>query len=422
MATDTVTYTNTVSPTVTVTPTNTPYSGSPTDTLTSTLTPTAAPCTCPSYFGNITLGSQPPIDDSGVVDANQFNLVENAVVRTLSLYITATSGGNMRMSLYTDGGGHPDTLICESGDQLTTVGWNTVDIPVQTLPPGIYWIAWQVEPGTMLGYDNGASGEEAWFPGAYGAFPATVTTGSLWNYFYTVRADYCPVICGTPTYTFSASPTISPTASISVTPTYVGTCACPNMFGKSYVSAGTLSPAGFASANWWGISEDGNANSISINVASGSGNMRVGLYTNSTGGAPGVPVDLLCESADTPVNPGWNTISIPQVGLGAGTVYWVAFQVTAGVVLSAENGSASPPDLYYVSQAYGPFGSMTGATGAAFSFDVQVNYCPVMCASTPSETFTVTPSSTTVVNTPTYTYIHAQSSSACRILIIIAEY
>jgi hypothetical protein len=374
-------------------------------------------------LGNITLGSQPAFNDSGIVDSNQFTLVENASVRSLSLYITSTAGGNMRMALYTDLSGHPGTLICESGDQVTVAGWNTVDIPVQTLSPGIYWIAFQVEPGTLIAYDIVSLGEQAWFYNTYGPFPATTASvsGGEWKFLYTIKADYCPVICGTPTDTFSVTPTISPTWSvsmtptISVTPTYVGTCACPDMFGKSYISSGALgSIDGFVSANWWGISEDGNAASISVNLASdsASGNMRVALYSNSTGGSPGAPVNLLSESADTPVAPGWNTIAIPQVGLGAGQVYWVALQVSSSsITLTAETGSNSPPDLYYKLQPYGPFGSMTGATGAAISFDVQVNYCPVACAPTPPETFTVTPTLTAQVNTPTCTYTYTYTAT-----------
>jgi hypothetical protein len=78
--------------------------------------------------------------------------------------------------------------------------------------------------------------------------------------------------------------------------------------------------------------------------------------------------------------------------------------------MTAEAGSSSPPDLYYIAQPYGPFGSMTGATGFYYSFDVQVNYCPVVCPPTPSETYTDTPTLTAVINTPTYTYTYTATN------------
>ena len=417
-ATSTPTYT--ITRTRTVSPTETPFAGSPTGTPTltqtntitmsptlmdtATVTPTQDSCACPSYFGRESLAVvSGNYNVSGYIESNIFTLAEDANVRSLSMKINTTTGGNVRMAIYSDYPGAPAALIVESNSQPGVPGWNTLDIPDTYLAAGTYWIAWQVEAGTFMQVEAGTGVEEGYVSSTYMPFPALFPAGDLDVLKFMVKADYCPVICGTPTFTGTITATTTPTPTVSITPTYVGTCACPDVFGKSYISGNATNAEGYVFANWYGISEDGNASAISINVASGTGSARVALYTNSTGGTPGVPVSLLCESAETAVVPGMNTINIPQAGLGAGQVYWIAFQVSTGIILSAEAAPAG--DLYFIAQAFGPFpGNMSGATGAAFSCDVQVHYCPVVCPVTPSETATITPSETVFLDTPTSTY------------------
>lgn len=418
--TGTPTGTYTQSLTQTPSPTGTQYAGTPTDTGTQTLTatvtdtwtqtktftithtptqtPTLMPCVCPSYFGRTLMAVYNNYDETGYLDANKFVLTEDANIRSLSMKILSTTGGNISMAIYSDLSGQPDSKLAESNIQTGVVGWNTLSIPETLLSPGTYWIAWQVDTGTNMEYGVGAAGDEYYANLGFGAYPAVFSGGTPYQAVFYVKADYCPVVCAQ-----------LPTATI--TPTYVGTCACPNMFGESDVSLNSSSPVGYLSATWYGISEDGNAQAISIHVASGNGQARVALYTNSNGGTQGVPVSLICESTDTAVTAGWNRIDIPQVRLAAGQVYWIAFQISTGVVLSAKAGS--PTDLYYLTYAYAAFpGVMSGAVSVAQSFDVQVHYCPVLCAatptSTPTQTQTASPTVTfetsTATNTPTSTY------------------
>jgi hypothetical protein len=394
--TPTRTPTSTVTQTFTQTPTETTYAGSPTETFTDSATPTISPtptvtdvvCACPAWFGRDgTFVST--IDDWGYIDSNKFILTEDANVRSLSIRVASTTGGPASMAIYDDASGQPGNLIVQTAQQATVADWNTFAIPVTLLSAGTYWISFQVTNSTVLYADYGSTGDDYYVTSPLVVFPSVFPAGTQDVLIYDVKADYCPVIC--------VSPTSTPT--VSVTPTYVGTCACPNIFGKSYTSASSLNPVNFITANWYGISEDGNAQSISINVASGTGQCSVALYSNTTGGTPGAPQYLISQSDAVTVVPGWNRIDIPQVGLAGGNVYWIAFQVDANVNLSYETGATG--DMYYLAQPMGDFpGVFNSSNNFTDSFDVQVHYCPVSCPKSPTPTAT---NSATVTFTPTMT-------------------
>lgn len=70
---------------------------------------------------------------------------------------------------------------------------------------------------------------------------------------------------------------------------------------------------------------------ISFNVkCSGSGNVKVGIYSDNGSGT--APVNRLAYTGSTAVVSGWNTISISSVSIVGGTIYWLAFNSDTAVV------------------------------------------------------------------------------------------
>lgn len=423
--TATRTWTNSPSPTMTDTSVPTPSftrtqtaGSSPTDTPVSSSTPTETPVTgCAYTFGKTSVGAN-PVDNAGYLDVNKYTLTECGTVSTLSLYVAATTGGSARMALYTDNAGIPGSLLSESAAVTVSVGWNTIDIPDVLLGPGNYWIGLQTQAGVQVVYDNGVMGDDPYLNYTFGAFPAVLPAMTLWNALYSMYANYCQDICPSPT----ASPTVSPTASI--TPTIVGTCVCPDIMGKSYDAAAGVNILNWIAMNWYGMSEDGNAQAISVRVISGTGNMRVALYTDAAG-APGA---LISTSVSTPVVAGWNTIQTEQVLLQAGNRYWIALMMDNASIVVGRDPSGSAGDEAYVSFAYNFFPANAPAMGLSTgNWDIRVNYCPLVCVPTATQTPTqspiVSPTDTpagtltntpveTVTNTPTMTFTMTSSATS----------
>ncbi|HRU39550.1 MAG TPA: hypothetical protein P5511_06705, partial [Candidatus Goldiibacteriota bacterium] len=393
----TPTGTRTATASVVITSTNTPYQ-SP------TMTYTAGACTCPGIFGSNTTGTY-NYDVSGYFNSSRFELAEDAVASAINVNIGSTNGTARAMvAIYTNSVNRPDALVVEAGPYTVAAGWNNIAIPATPLTAGSYWLAIQFEPGAQLnfGYVPGGTTEYYYGPIAFGAFPVNADAGGYNDGgVYSMYVDYCPVVCGSPTPTRTASPTVT------ITPTYVGTCACEATTGKQYDATAGGNIMGWISMNWYGVAEEGNAQAISINVISGSGEVRVGLYADNGSGAPGI---LLSESQPTTVGPGWNRIEIGQAAVHAGNVYWLALQNGDNLVqVGREMGSMG--DEVYVSYPYAAFpGAAPVMTAYSGLWDIKLHYCPVVCGATATETpaNTNTPEPTftaTLIPTPTFTAI-----------------
>jgi hypothetical protein len=323
------------------------------------------------------------------VDVNKYTLNECGTVRTLSLYVNATTGGSARMALYRDAAGVPDALIAESAAVAVSIGWNEIDIPDVLLAAGDYWIGLQTETGVVVAYDDGVSGDDPYISYPFGAFPAALPVMNMWNALYSMYANYCPSGCPSPT----ATPTETQTFTISPTP--IPPCVCPDELGTTYMAAMQGAANGYVFSNWYPMTEDGTATSMELYIKAGSGDGRLAVYSNTLAGlSVGLPDTLVFESAPFAVSVGWNTVAIPQTVLQANTIYWLAFQTQNDTIMVAgETGAAG--DLYYRASAFGNFPGTFGP-GTAFTslFSMHINYCPVVCPATPTST---------VVNTPTQT-------------------
>jgi hypothetical protein len=104
----------------------------------------------PKTFGRTTIGSG---TSNGMTSdqkrASRFTLADQATLLGFSAYLdgggTGTGTQNVRMALYTDGGGLPATLVAQSNNIVAITagsapGWAKFTAPATALNPGQYWI------------------------------------------------------------------------------------------------------------------------------------------------------------------------------------------------------------------------------------------------------------------------------------------
>jgi hypothetical protein len=202
MATDTATPTKTRTPTKTSTATRTKTS---TPTVTSTATPTFTPT--PPTPGSITIGETNILsnDDSGngnLLVAQQVVLSQNATIQSLSFYV-ASPAGRLRLGIYDDAGGKPQTLRAQTAEFTPALGWNTQDVVTSTLlAAGTYWLAYLPESNN-LHFRLALNGSAQYYGYPYGAMPTTFSnspqSGSYhWSFYATLFVGPTPTVTPTP--------------------------------------------------------------------------------------------------------------------------------------------------------------------------------------------------------------------------------
>jgi len=390
----------TATPSFTATGTHTPViDATPTNTVEMTI------CPCPGTFGNTAIEAG-NFNAGSYFNAVRFDLAENGYAESLAAHFVVSGGGEARAAIYSDFSGMPQNLLAESASEaISSSGWHTFSMPVTFLNSGVYWLAVQTTGSVNISAGPGAANSEYYYPMAYGNFPAEAGFGDYWNTTYSIYVNYCPAVCPGPTMTPTISPTITVSPTITITPTYVTICECPASTGKYYDGPYQGWTFGWAAASWYGMSEDGDALAVSINITAGSGNIRVGIYTDVSS-APGT---LLTESASTPVAIGWNTIEVGQVFLQGGLRYWIAWQADNDTIHAGGDGGDAGDEAYF-SHAYGPFpGNAPAASLGVSNWDLRIEYCPLVCPETPTHTPTITetwtpvPPDSTLTWTPTNT-------------------
>ena len=119
--------------------------------------------------------------------------------------------------------------------------------------------------------------------------------------------------------------------------------------------------------------------SLSFYVTTPGGNLRLGIYASTAGGAPGA---LKASTASfTPVA-GWNTqVVTTPVALPAGT-YWLSYLPSSNSLGFRKAQNASSSGRYY-SMTYGPlpanFSTSPSSTGSHWSFYATLTTDPDPC-------------------------------------------
>ncbi len=388
-------------PTMTSTNTRTPTPGSPTATPTITETPL---CASPFTFGKNFLGASSSVFSSGNLFASRYTLSTSGQVTKLHVYAT-TSGSSVRMALYDNNGSAPGNLLTQSSVRVTTVGWNTLDVPdTGALPAGTYWIAVAFDIDLGLAFDTGSTGDGQYSGMAFGPFPPTFSGGTANTWAFSAYADYCvgaatdtPV----PTDTWTPTPTFTPTFTHTFTQTPLPGCSTFS-FGKNWIGAANgvyNNPNIFASR--FTLTAVGQATVLHAYIHSAptpGTNLEMAIY-NDVASQPGTV--LAASSSQSAVN-GWNNVDIPNtVALAPGT-YWIALEADHPIDLSLDNQTTG--DGQYQSASFGSFPSpFTGSGATDWSFSFYADYCVGAGTPTPVRTATWTPTPT-FTSTPTATF------------------
>jgi hypothetical protein len=230
--TSTSTVTATSSPadtsTFTVTMTDTPvatasYTETAADTATPSITMTATLFISPTPTQQCQIGmlgnsswTNTKISAGSSLYASSFDLVQGATM--MNIHVNVVSGsGNIIVAIYSDTAGQPDSLVLPSSPQGAVVGWNTVSMPVMSLPAGRYWLALQATSGLGITYSNTSpsySGVST--ANSFGMLPDPFGPAAPMANRWSIYSDFCPDLgyLVTPTIT----PTAAPTGTITPTP------------------------------------------------------------------------------------------------------------------------------------------------------------------------------------------------------------
>jgi len=119
-------------------------------------------------------------------------------------------------------------------------------------------------------------------------------------------------------------------------------------FGNNNVGPYTSTAMGYIVGNKFTLGESGTVTSISLYVATASGNARVAIYSDSSG-SPGT---LIVQSGSEAVTTGWRTFTVTGTSLSPGS-YWLCFQVDSSSFKTTYSPTGGVRRL--VSYAYGAF-------------------------------------------------------------------
>lgn len=157
--------------------------------------------------GNLAAGIQDHIAFVGVpiegyAKATKAVLGTNGTFSSVSFYSHAA--GNVRLAIFSDNAGVPNTKRWESGDvAVSASAWTTVNISSGTptslvLTAGTYWLAWQWNSAASgPSYTAGAANTGNFIIQSYGAFPSSWSGGTASTENWSMYATY--VACTTPT-------------------------------------------------------------------------------------------------------------------------------------------------------------------------------------------------------------------------------
>jgi len=165
-----------------VTPTNTP-----TPVPTFTPTPTSSVIT----IGETNILTTDDTGNANILVAQQAVLSESATIESLSFYV-ATTGGQLRLGIYSNNNGNPGTLLAQTAAFTpTTAGWNTQNVQAPVLlPPGTYWLTFLPQSNTMhyrVALNGTARGASYTFGSMPSAFPSSPLSGSFhWSFYATL--------------------------------------------------------------------------------------------------------------------------------------------------------------------------------------------------------------------------------------------
>ena len=133
--------------------------------------------------------------DSGnanLVIAQSASLNQNAILRSLSFYVTRASG-KLRLGLYDSSGpkGGPGKKLAETDAITPKVGWNTAMVTATNLVAGSYWLAYAPSSNNLVFVKASGNSNSKVSSQTFGVMPSTFsktpsTSGSHWSLYATL--------------------------------------------------------------------------------------------------------------------------------------------------------------------------------------------------------------------------------------------
>jgi hypothetical protein len=270
--------------------------------------------------------------------------------------VAGTTGTqHVRMEIYNDSSGVPGALLASSGERVIPGGmvaaWVHFTVPQTSLAAGSYWIVIHSGDTGGVARDYGGSTAGNWYGNA-----DTYSDGAS-NPFGTGTTGTGP---------------------LAVYATYIPPA---NNFGRTTVATTPSAGLGsnFKRGSKFTLGQTGTLSSLNAYLdgnggASGSQQLRMGLYRDSSGVPGAKVVESSVISVASGQSPGWVTFATPPVSLTAGS-YWIVIQSgdTGGIARDYGDGTS---DWFgntdtFSDGASDPFG--TGSTGTV-TLSVFANY------------------------------------------------
>lgn len=431
----------TVSPTITLSRTASPsVSPSQTASATASSTVTLSPTESPLASASPTPAASGAPDcyvvgayssDSNLTLADNILLGQVTVTAATSIDVLgvvarASSPSQVRLAIYSDYNASPKDLLAETGviNVPTSAQFTTYTAAISTLAltPGSYWLGLVHTSGLTWG--SAATGNIKYTSQTFGPFSspltilnsAAVAPPSVWagNCGYTPGPTATSSPTGTATLTRSPTPTFSSTATPSLVVSATPSATTSPTFSVSPTSTQSPVLSGCVSV---GVTSIGGSNStykgmfvaqsitvgtLSLlqslnlhNAGTGGGNLALALYSDNAG----TPGSLVASASTTSAVAGWNTLSLPEVAIAAGT-YWTVFISRDNAVKpSKTSGSfARAAQLGYISnQGIFPATAPAGLGVDGFTYSLYVGVCDSLTGSPSTPTPTATPSSCPVL-------------------------
>lgn len=127
---------------------------------------------------DVTLGNSAveATDDSsraGLLIASYYTLAQTSTVVSFSFYVN-TASGDLRLGIYTDSNGVPETLRAWTTCFTPQVGWNTIPVTIPAnLNAGNYWLAFMVQNNGLHFPTNTSGGVGKYYSFSFADFPGT---------------------------------------------------------------------------------------------------------------------------------------------------------------------------------------------------------------------------------------------------------
>jgi hypothetical protein len=120
--------------------------------------------------------------------------------------VKVSTGGNVKVAIYDDSSGQPNSRLATVSSTLVSAGWNT--IPITSTPvtsSTYYWLAVLSDSCNIYYHSNDPSANVRWQPATYSSWTFPNPAGSGWN----IQTGYTYFIAGWGTITPPSAPTIT---------------------------------------------------------------------------------------------------------------------------------------------------------------------------------------------------------------------